>query len=117
MGVSEGKIDCIPLNDEKYISFTKEIVVEKFTKKAEGDDGKDKEVQIKRTIRFIDSFRFMASGLARLGWTTCQESLWKTYRDTMKGQTLIFWLGRECFHMIGLMGLASYKCPSLTTQG
>ena len=25
MGVSEGKIDCIPLNDEKYISFTKRL--------------------------------------------------------------------------------------------
>ena len=73
MGVSEGKIDCIPLNDEKYISFTKEIVVEKFMKKE--DDGKEKEVQIKRTIRFIDSFRFMASGLARLADNLPRESL------------------------------------------
>ena len=75
MGVSEGKIDCIPLNDEKYISFTKEIVVEKFKKEVEGDEEEGKEVQIKRSIRFIDSFRFMASGLASLVDNLPRESL------------------------------------------
>ena len=30
LGKSEGKIDCIPNNEEKYISFTKEILVDKF---------------------------------------------------------------------------------------
>ena len=30
LGVTEGKINCIPLNDEKYISFTKDIVVDTF---------------------------------------------------------------------------------------
>ena len=60
LGTSEGKINCIPNNEEKYISFTKQIVVGIFTNK-EG-----KQVDVKREIRFIDSFKFMASSLDRL---------------------------------------------------
>ena len=69
LGTSEGKIDCIPLNDEKYISFTKGIVVDTFKNK-EG-----KTIEIKRYIRFIDSFRFMSSGLASLVNNLPRESL------------------------------------------
>ncbi|KAK3737410.1 hypothetical protein QZH41_000675 [Actinostola sp. cb2023] len=59
LGFSEGKIDCIPNNEEKYISFKKEIVVGSWIK-----DGKT--LLIKRELRFIDSFKFMSSGLDRL---------------------------------------------------
>ncbi|XP_022783261.1 uncharacterized protein LOC111324042 [Stylophora pistillata] len=61
LGVSEGDINCIPNNEEKYISFTKSIVVDKFF-----DKKKEKDVDVKRELRFIDSFNFMASGLAKL---------------------------------------------------
>ena len=57
---SEGNINCIPNNEEKYISFTKQIVVDTFTNK-EG-----KQVDVKRDIRFIDSFKFMATSLDKL---------------------------------------------------
>ncbi|XP_072017519.1 uncharacterized protein [Amphiura filiformis] len=57
---TEGEIDCIPSNEEKYISFTKKILVDTFTNK-EG-----KEVDVKRDLRFIDSFKFMAAGLGKL---------------------------------------------------
>ena len=60
LGKSEGKIDCIPNNEEKYISFTKEILVDKFI----DEEGKEKDV--KRKIRFIDSFKFMATSLDNL---------------------------------------------------
>ena len=60
LGKSEGKIDCIPNNEEKYISFTKEILVDKFI----DEEGEEKEV--KRKIRFIDSFKFMATSLDNL---------------------------------------------------
>ena len=60
IGTSEGKINCIPNNEEKYISFSKQIVVDTFTTK-EG-----KKVDVKRDIRFIDSFRFMATSLDSL---------------------------------------------------
>ena len=52
-GVTNGKIECIP-NNEKYISFFKEIVIGKYIDKK---DGKEKES--KRDIRFLGSVRFM----------------------------------------------------------
>ena len=59
LGKSEGNIKCIPNNEEKYISFSKEIVVDSYEK-----DGK--KVEVKHEIRFLDSFKFMASSLGGL---------------------------------------------------
>ncbi|PFX15495.1 Collagen-like protein 6, partial [Stylophora pistillata] len=61
LGVSEGEINCIPNNEEKYISFTKKIEVGKFF-----DQTKGHWVDINRELRFIDSFKFMASSLDKL---------------------------------------------------
>ena len=60
LGFTEGTIDCIPNNEEKYISFTKNTVVGSYTDKK----GKDK--PIKHKIRFIDSFKFMSDKLESL---------------------------------------------------
>ena len=60
LGFTDGTIDCIPNNEEKYISFTKNIVVGSYTDKK----GKDK--PIKHKIRFIDSFKFMSDSLESL---------------------------------------------------
>jgi hypothetical protein len=60
LGVSSGDIKCIPKTEEKYISFTKEVEVDKFINK----NGKGKKV--KRELRFLDSFKFMASSLNKL---------------------------------------------------
>ena len=57
---SEGDISCISNNEENYISFTKQVIVDKFVNK-EG-----KEVNVKRELRFIDSLRCMASSLDKL---------------------------------------------------
>ena len=59
-GADNEKINCIPCNEEKYISFSREVVVDKFVNK------ENKEVEVKRELRFIDSFRFMASSLDAL---------------------------------------------------
>ena len=48
-----GQISCIPNNEEKFISFSNKIVVDNFINKIE------KETDVKREIRFIDSYRFM----------------------------------------------------------
>ena len=53
------ELACIPNNEEKYTSFSKEIKVDEYIKK-----GKTHEV--KRKLRFIDSFRFMGSSLKDL---------------------------------------------------
>ncbi|XP_065658183.1 uncharacterized protein LOC136082692 [Hydra vulgaris] len=57
---SEEKINCIPNNDEKYISFSKQIKVAEYTNK------KGKKVEIKKELRFIDSYKFMDSSLDEL---------------------------------------------------
>ena len=59
LGTTAGNIYCIPNNEDKYISFTKQIIVDTFSR-----DGIN--IDVKRDIRFIDSFRFMASGLNSL---------------------------------------------------
>ena len=51
---------CIPNNEENYISFTKQLIVDKFVNKEE------KEVNVKLELRFIDSLRFIASSLDKL---------------------------------------------------
>ena len=60
LGNSEGDISCIQNNEESYISFTKQVIVDKFIN-MEG-----KMVYVKRELRFIDSLRFMASSLDKL---------------------------------------------------
>ena len=58
LGVTEGEINCIVKTEEKYISFSKNIIVDEFISKET-----QKTVYIKKQLRFIDSFKFMASSL------------------------------------------------------
>ena len=60
LGVSEGEINCIPKTEEKYISFSKKIIIDSYTNE------KDKKINIAREIRFIDSFKFISTSLERL---------------------------------------------------
>ena len=60
LGVSEGDIDVIPNNEEKYISFTKKIQVDTST----NEKGVERKVHLNN--RFIDSFKFMQSRLDSL---------------------------------------------------
>ena len=85
LGVSEGEINCIPNTEEKYISFTKEIIVDKFESKKIITEKQFKSrckeniieygeikykikemINVKKQIRFIDSFKFMQSSLGNL---------------------------------------------------
>ena len=56
LGTCSNTIKVIPQTDERYISMSIEVVV--------GKDEKGK--PIKRELRFIDSFKFMASSLESL---------------------------------------------------
>ena len=60
LGFNAGNIDCIPNNEEKYISFTKNIEVGTYM------DKKGETKPINHKIRFIDSFKFMSTSLDSL---------------------------------------------------
>ena len=60
LGSTKGNIGCIPNNEEKYISFTKNIEIGSYTNK------KGESKPIFQKIRFIDSFKFMATSLDSL---------------------------------------------------
>lgn len=70
LGKAEGNIKCIPNNGEKYISFSKDVVVGSF-KNNKGE-------KIKHEIRFIDSFKFMASSLDKLISNLSKDKLKQT---------------------------------------
>ena len=76
-----GNINCIPCNEEKYISFSREVIVDKFVNK-EG-----KSVQVKRELRFIDSFRFMPSSLDTLSKNLSKEQC-KNINNKYSGKKL-----------------------------
>ncbi|PFX12388.1 putative uncharacterized transposon-derived protein F54H12.3 [Stylophora pistillata] len=84
LGVSEGDIDCIPNNEEKYISFTKHVVVDKFFEED------NRLVEVKRELRFIDSFKFMASSLDKLVGNLAKkgESFFQNTRNYYTGKKL-----------------------------
>ena len=61
LGSPNENIDCIPNNEEKYISFSKNIKVGEYKDRKTGEV-RDKTFK----IRFIDSFKFMGSSLEAL---------------------------------------------------
>ena len=61
LGFTKGDIDCIPNNEEKYISFTKNIKVGEYKDKK---TGKVKDKNFK--IIFKDSFKFLPASLEAL---------------------------------------------------
>ena len=60
LNVTDGNIDCIPNNEEKYISFSKTIKTGEYTNKK----GETKDKNFK--IVFKDSLKFMASSIEAL---------------------------------------------------
>ena len=60
LGVTEGPIDCIPNNEEKYISFTKHIKIGEYTNK------KGETVNKYFNIVFKDSMKFLLSSVEAL---------------------------------------------------
>ena len=90
LGKSEGKIGCIPNNEEKYISFTKHIIVDRFINK------KGEEKEVVRDIRFIDSFKFMAASLDSLVKNLPKESF-KNLTEFYQGDELNLLLRKGVF--------------------
>ena len=68
LGFSKGNIDCIPNNEERYISFTKRIQAGSYETKVKNKQGEInlEAKSLHHEIRFIDSFKFMATSLDKL---------------------------------------------------
>ena len=60
LGLTEGDISCIPKTDEKYISFSKDVIMETFT------DEKGEEKNRCLELRFLDSLKFIRGSLNSL---------------------------------------------------
>ena len=71
LGVIEGDIHCLPNNEEKYISFSKKILL------GTHQDGK-KIKKFWHEIRFLDSAKFMASPLANLAKNLTDDDFLET---------------------------------------
>ena len=56
---SDGNIECLAKNKEDYVSFTKKVKVDEYIKN-------DKKNPVYFNLRFLDSFKFMASSLDSL---------------------------------------------------
>ena len=56
---SSGRVECIPENEEKYITFNKNVLVDTITRG-------EKEIKIYTRLKFLDAFRFMSTSLEKL---------------------------------------------------
>ena len=107
LGKSEGNIKCIPNNEEKYISFSKEIVVGEYENK------KGEKVKIKHEIRFLDSFKFMASSLKSLVGNLGLEKLKETRKEFGKKFKLMKRKGIYPYdYMNGIEKFSEKKLPT-----
>ena len=56
---SPGDVNCIPRNEEKYVTFNKSVLVDTVVRE-------DKEVKIYSTLKFVDTMNFMQTSLEKL---------------------------------------------------
>ena len=106
LGRTEGNIKCIPNNEEKYISFSKEIVVGEYKNK------KGEKVEVKHEIRFLDSFKFMASSLESLVGNLGLEKLIQTKKEFGEKVKLISRKGIYPYdYMNGIKKFSEEKLP------
>ena len=57
---TQGDVNCIPRNEEKYITFTKSVLVHIINK------GDDEQVNIYSNLKFVDTINFMQTSLEKL---------------------------------------------------
>ena len=107
LGGTEGNIKCIPNNEEKYISFSKEIVVGEYVNK------KGEKVEVKHEIRFLDSFKFMASSLESLVGNLGLEKLKETRKEFGERVELVSRKGIYPYdYMNGIKKFSEEKLPT-----
>ena len=106
LGKSEGNIKCIPNNEENYISFSKDIAVGEYVNK------KGEKVEVKHEIRFLDSFKFMASSLESLVGNLGLEKLIQTKKEFGEKAELLSRKGIYPYdYMNGIKKFSEEKLP------
>jgi len=109
LGKTDGNISCIPNNEESYISFTKQIVVDRFISKRDGQ-----EVEVKRELRFIDSYRFMPDSLDKLA-KNLQRSQFNNMAQYYDGEQLTLLLRKGVYpydYVSNLQKLSETSLPA-----
>ena len=71
-----GELKCIPSTEEKYISFSKKVKVGEYKSKKF-----DKMMPIYFEIRFIDSYKFLQTSLAKLVSNLKKDDFYNTKRE------------------------------------
>ena len=71
-----GRLKCIPSTEEKYISFAKKVKVGEYMSKKF-----DKMMPIYFEIRFIDSYKFLQTSLAKLVSNLKKDDFYNTKRE------------------------------------
>ncbi len=86
LGLTEGDIKCIPKTDEKYISFSKNILMETEIIITIDKNGEEKEKEKKHYLemRFLDSLKFMNKSLDKLVKTLREDQF-----GTLTSQMLV----------------------------
>ena len=79
----DGKLDCIPSTEEKYISFSKTIKVGEY-KHINGDI-----IPITFEIRFLDSYKFLQSSLGNLVSNLSKDDFHNTKSEFKKNISLL----------------------------
>ena len=105
---TKGEIDCIARTEENYVSFKKTIVVDVFDK-----DGK--KVEVKREIRFVDSFKFMTKSLAELAGNLTQHPnlsryFWGKQLELVKRKGVYPYDYMDCFERLNETCLPPIEC-------
>ena len=90
------KVEVIPTNEQKYISFTKFSQVDRY----KDINGKDKNIYFR--LRFVDSLKFMNSGLATLV-SNLPRNKFKNLEERFSGKQLELAKRKVFFLMIGLI--------------
>ena len=83
---TDGEVDCIPHNEEKYITFSKNVIVDTIQK-----DDKDMNVYMK--LKFVDTFKFQNTSLEKLVKNVSTDrtnvaSVGSVFNDTRKVKVL-----------------------------
>ena len=100
----DGKLDCIPSTEEKYISFSKTIKVGEY-KHISGDV-----LPINFEIKFLDSFKFLQSSLANLVSNLSSDDFHNTKHEFKKNTSLLTRKGVYPYDYVSSLEKLSETC-------